>query len=334
MKAAIRLTATAVLAVFAGCNGPAKNGEPPDKDRQLLTVDFQQGQPLRYKFVSSRDITLRWGRMEGGSRAGQETIDKFTESMEMVVSYLPIEVDPYGLTTIKATCESVKVKRTAPRSTRFEKDAVESLRGKTFTFTVHPSGKIEDYSNLNDLIKQIGEKAFRTHSQMGRIKEPDMIADFVASQWFLWDSLSSIEKPTKGVAVGQSWNSQLSLPTPMVMREARDVAYTLQEIRPSQDGRLAVISSSYSHAKSVPSSWPVPYTGRFQVARTFGMLSRYQILQLQGTGEELFNIDLGRTERHNQRYEMKVAASLLFPLPGANPELTIDQRLTMQLLAK
>ncbi|MHC4645589.1 MAG: hypothetical protein ACYTBJ_08800 [Planctomycetota bacterium] len=332
MKTAVKLSLLAVLAGLLGCNGQSRNGQLPEKGKQLLTVDFKQGQPLRYKFVSSRAMTLSWGTVEGGRGGPRETVDKFSESMDMVVSYMPVEVDPYGLTTIKATCESVKVKRTAPRSGRVPKDAVESLPGKTFTFTVHPSGKIEDYSKLDDLIKQIGEKAFRPRSRQGRIKEPDMIGDFVATQWFLWDPLSSIEKPTKGVAVGETWNSQLSLPSPMVMRKARDVTYTLKEIRPTENGQQAVISSSYALAESVPTGWPVPYTGSFQISGRFGLLRSYQISELQGGGEELFNIDSGRIERYSQRYKMKVAASLLFPLPGANPHVTIDQRLTMQLL--
>ena len=144
------------------------------------------------------------------------------------MAYKPIKVDSYGLTTIEATCKSVKVSR----SKGSRKDAVQSLAGRTFTVTVGPTGGIEDYSQLDSLLKEIGEKAFRPESDRGRIKEPDMIGDFVASQWFLWDSISSIERPAEGVEIGRSWNSQLSVPAPMVMRKARDVTYTLDEIRP------------------------------------------------------------------------------------------------------
>jgi len=252
--------------------------------------------------------------------------------MDMVVAFTPIEVDPYGLTTIKATCESVNVKRTSRGARRGAREAVKSLPGKSFTFTVQPTGKMEDCSQLDALIKEIGEKAFRPHSRQGRIKEPDMISDFVATQWFLWDSISSIEEPAKGVSVGQSWKSKLSLPTPMVMRKARDVTYTLDAIRPTEKGRLAVIRSTYSLAESVPRGWPIPYTGSFQLSGKFGMLRGYKILDLKGGGEEIFNIDAGRTQRYNQQYQMELACSLIFALPGANPRITIKQKLTMQLL--
>ena len=248
--------------------------------------------------------------------------------MEIVVSYSPVEIDPYGLTTVKATCESVKVSR----SKGPQRDAAESFAGKTFSLAVGPTGKIEDYSQLDELLKEAGKKAFRANTNQGRIKDPDMISDFVASQWFLWDAVSSIESPSKGVAVGQSWRSKLSVPTPMVMRKARDVTYTLAEVRPGEQGRFAVIRSSYGPADSVPRGWPIPYSGSFQPAGAFGFYRNYQVLDLKGEGEELFNIDAGRTQQYSQHYRMQLKASLLMPLAGASPTITIDQNLTMTLI--
>ncbi len=314
------ITTSLLLGVFAGCNGAA--GE-----KELFSVDFQEAQTLRYKFVSSRDIEVDWDPTGRMSKSNKNRVAKSSESMEMVVAYTPIEVDPYGLTTIKAACKSVKVRRSS-REGR-QKDAIESLSGKTFTFTVGPTGEIEDYSQLDNLIKEIGKKAFRPGR--ARIKEPDMIGDFLATQWFLWDSVSSIEKPVEGVSVGQTWGSKLSVPTPMVSRQARDVTYTLDEIRQTDKGRLAMINSTYSLSKSVPDGWPIPYSGRFQMSGTFGFLQRYRFLDLQGQGEELFNIDAGRTEQYDQQYQLKVEAVLPMGI-NAKPRITIRQKLTMQLL--
>jgi hypothetical protein len=159
-----------------------------------------------------------------------------------------------------------------------------------------------------------------------------MIGDFIATQWFLWDSISSIEKAAKGVYVGQSWKSKLSVPTPMVTRKVRDVTYTLDEIRQTEKGQLAVIRSSYSPAESVSDNWPpMPYSGRFQMSGRFGFLRGYKLLDLQGQGEELFNIDAGRTEQYNQQYQAQLEASLPMGL-GLNPRITIKQTLTMELL--
>ena len=299
-RTALTIFTVVFLIVLTGCELRVEEKEPLIGEKKLITVDFQEGQTLRYRFVSHRDIEVDWGPTKNGSKRGKNKVDKSSESMDMVVAYTPIEVDPYGLTTIKATCKSVKVRRTGRQGT--SKDAVKSLPGVSFTFTVEPTGKIEDYSQLEKLIKEIGKKAFRPKGKRGRIKEPDMIGDFTATQWFLWDSVSSIEKAVEGVCVGQSWKSKLSVPTPMVTRKARDVTYTLDEIRQTEKGQLALIRSSYSLADSVPSSWPMPYSGRFQMSGRFGFLRGYKFLDLQGQGEELFNIDAGRTEQYNQQY--------------------------------
>ncbi|MHC4062072.1 MAG: DUF6263 family protein [Planctomycetota bacterium] len=332
MKTGLKILMAAALGFLAGCNGTVDGIKPLGKGKELLTVDFQEGRTLRYRFVSRREITLNWGAVEGGARRGKDTIDKSSESMDMVVAYTPVKVDPYGLTTIKATCKSVNVKRSPQKGRRGAKDAVRNLAGRTFTFTVRPTGQIEDRSELDKLIKEVGKKAFRADTRRGRIKEPDMIGDFIASQWFLWDSISSIENPIEGVAVGESWKSKLSVPSPMLMREAREVTYTLDEVRATERGKVAVIKSSYSHAESRPTTWPIPYAGSFMMSGRFGLLSRYKILDFKGTGEELFNMETGQTERYNQKYKMRVAASLIFPIPDANPQITVQQELTMRLV--
>jgi hypothetical protein len=333
LKTALTFFTVIFLIVLAGCAPGVEGKKALTGKNKLITVDFQEGQTLQYRFVSSKDIEVDWGPMKSGSKQGKNKVDKSSESMDMVVAYTPIEVDPYGLTTIKATCKSVRVSRTSSGTGRqgTGRDAVESLTGASFTFTVEPTGKIEDYSQLEKLIKETGEKTFRPKGKEGRIKEPDMIGDFTATQWFLWDSISSIEKAVEGVRVGQSWKSKLSIPTPMIVRKARDVTYTLDEIRQTEKGQLAVIRSSYSLADSVPDNWPVLYSGSFQMSGRFGLLGNYNFLNLQGQGEELFNIDTGQTERYNQQYQVQLDAS--FPMGiSIRPRITIKQNLTMELL--
>ena len=326
MKTALIILTIIIMGISGGCEPGAGVKEPLIKNKELLSIDWQDGRALEYKFVSRREIILDWDPTGKLSKSNKSTPDKSIESMEMVVAYTPIKIDPYGLTAIEATCKSVKVARSkGPR-----KDAVEHLAGKTFTFTVGPTGKIEDYSQLDRLVKEAGNKAFLPDTGRGRIKELDMISDFVATQWFLWDSVSSLKNPSKGVAVEQSWKSKLSVPSPMVMRKARDVTYRLDEIRQSEKGRLAVITSSYKKAETVPRSWPIPYSGSFQMKGTFGFLSGYKLLGLEGQGEELFNIEAGRIEQYNQQYQMQLQASIPMGL-SVKPMITIKQNLTMRL---
>ncbi len=323
-----------LLAVLSGCKSPGsqrqqqgKEGALSDKQKVLFTVDFQKGRTLEYKLTSERQIDVDWNP-QGESSTDQGTLSKSTESMEMVIAYTPIKVDPYGLTTIEATCKQVKVTRTKSRG----RDALESLKGKTFTFTIDPIGKIQDYSDLERVAKEAGNKAFRPGKE--RIKDSDMVEDFIAIQWFLWDSASSIEKFTEGVSIGQSWDSQLPAPTTMVLKRARDVTYTFDGIRPSEQGRLAVINSSFSLAESVKRNWPIPYSGSFRLSGRLGFLRQFsmglEFRDLQGQGEDLFNIDTGQLEQLNHQYEMNIQTSI--PLPGAKPLITIKQNFKVQLL--
>jgi hypothetical protein len=319
-----------VVALIAGIIGGCTSA--PSSRKTLLTVDFKPGQTLKYKFVNSRNMAVDWGPMRGG---GPSKINKSSESLEMVVSYTPVKVDPYGVSTIRADCESAKAKRTSesPRQQNWQ-EAAEGFAGKSWTFTVDARGKIVDGSGFRDVLLQVGQRAFRADRSKGLIKDPDMLFDVIAMQWFLWDSVSSISNPTKGVAVGDKWKSVLAVPATMVLFAARDVNYTLSEIRVQDaNNRIAVIDSSYSLLWPNPPEWPVPYTEPFQMSGIFGFLREYKTLDLQGHGQELFNIDAGRTERYSQSYTVHASAALPMGLGGINPQITIDQNMTMELLA-
>ena len=128
------------------------------------------------------------------------------------------------------------------------------------------AGKIVDASELTALIQEMGQQAFRAGTAMGRIKEPDMIGDFIASQWFLWDAQSSLERPAEGVVVGQTWRSQLSVPTPMVMRQRANVVYKLEEVR--QDvGRAWPAMSDHDASLSMQSRMPSAAKGKMPSPR-------------------------------------------------------------------
>ncbi len=299
-----------------------------------LTADFEMGQPLRYQFVTDRVVEINWDPSGTMSR-GRNADSKVTESLEVVMLYEPVEVDPYGLSTIKATCQTAKTtKSKSPSGRAGGRDAVETLKGKSFTFTVDPRGRIVDGSGLKTVIQEAGDAAFRpvTDTSKGRIKEPDMIPDFTATQYFLYDAISSISHPSQGVVVGRSWDSQLLIPTPMVSRKARDVRYTLAELRPNPEGQQAVIKETYKLAESTPKDWPMPYMGSFQVAGMFGFLRGYKFLSLEGQGQEIYNIDAGRTESYTQKYVLKCEAMMMIPL-GPNPQVTINQTITAKRLA-
>lgn len=324
LKAVINVAVLVLIGIVgAGCSGSSN----------YLTVDFQQDQTLRYKIISDRNVTINWDKVKSDRMGRKGKAAKYNEYMEMVVAYRTVELDPSGLTTIEVTCESMKLKQSPPGKRRSRrKDAVKTFEGKKFTLTVWPSGKISDFSQLEQLTKQAGKAAMRPNSSRGRVKEPDMISDFIASQRFLWDSLSSIENPVDGVLVGQSWESLLSIPAPMLMRKARNVTYQLSEIRDGDKGKIAVITSSFDRGGNAPGNWPRPYpSGGMQVAGPFGLLRNYRIYSLKGEGEELFNMDLGKTESMHHDYEIEMSSSFPMGLGGKIP-ISIKQKLSMELI--
>lgn len=320
MKLVVAVFSVASLVFVFGCSEPVAN-------RTLLSVDFNQDQTLKYRFVTERNIDIHWDQSDDSSKSHKRS----KESVDMIMEYEPVEVDAYGITKIRAYCSKIKVEK----SGSIKDDATRSLKKKSFVLTVGPNGKIHDRSELKRVIQQAGEKAFRRSDS--NVKQPDLLEDFMATQWFLWDPISSIDKPARGLRVGQQWKSKLLVPNSMAMRTARDVTYELEEIRETDRGRIAVIKSTYSLADSAPSHWPLPWTRRFRLAGQFGffrsMFKGLSVLEVNGQGEELFNIDLGRTESYEQsyRFTMKPNAS---PLPGTDPLITIKQRLSMQLLER
>jgi len=321
----ITTIAASVLSIFAGCESISS------ANKKLLSVDFQKGQTLRYKFTSARDIDIDWGEPSKNfpNADKKQKTDSVKETSEIVMAYSPVDIDPYGLTTIKATCESVMAERRSFTGRQDDRrDALESLLGKSYTFKIGPDGKIRDYSELDKMAKQMGQNAFRPNSN---IKEADMIDDFITAQWFLWDSIASIPNAAEGVAAGQTWKSKLLVPTPMLLRKARAVTYKLDKIRQDENGTVAVIKSSYVLSETTPTGWHLPYSGSFRMSGVFGFLINYKALDLEGEGEEIFNIDAGRTEQYSQKYQMHLEASLILPI-GSTPKLTIKQELTAKLV--
>jgi len=79
--------------------------------KTLLTVDFKSARP-QIQVRQQQEYGDGLGPMKGGDPS-KTKINKSSESLEMVVSYTPVEVDPYGVSTIRADCESAKAKRTS-----------------------------------------------------------------------------------------------------------------------------------------------------------------------------------------------------------------------------
>jgi len=316
---------SAVIISATGCQSTRK------QQKELIVVDFKPDTTLRYELISERDTSVDLDPEGVASKKGSSKPQKIYEKLEMVIAYTPVEVNPYGLSTISATCESVKVTRKSKK--KHPADAVEQLKGKTFTFKVSPVGKIEDYSEIQKIVLELGEKSISTGDpKRGRIKSPDMISDFVALQWHIWDSIASIENPLKGVKPNQSWTATQIIPLPVPVQAVKETTYTLKEIDDSGDYKKAVIESSFAKTEEILGSWPKRYEGRFQMKGTLGFLRGYRTTEITGSGEQVFNIDTGTVISEHQQFKTKMSARFMLPLGGMKPQIDVDQKISLRLL--
>lgn len=330
LKNTIILLAVLSAIMISGCQGPSGKGS------YFLALNFKPEQSLSYKFISDRIVTLDWNTNQK-TRQSQGTIVKGNERLEMVVTYTVENLDPNGVAKIRGECKSAVVTRKGDLFRKKGTDAAQSFVGKSFTFKVDATGKIRDYSDMKRVFFETGENAFRKSSRPGRVKEQDMVADIVATQWFLWDPEASITDPLSGVIPGDSWNSAVSVPTPIIVKEARDVQYDFVEVRDTDTGRVALIKSTYSPSSLENKDWPIPYEGKFNVSGTFGFLttftSGFEVLELTGDGYEYFNIDKGLTEKRTQNYVITMQSTSR-SMMGTKPIVSLKQHLMMSLLTK
>ncbi len=319
------------VSAVTGCQQPGSG-----QAGELLVVGFKPDTTLKYKWVSQRDVIIDLG--SGGSKKSSKKSSqhKTSEKLELIIAYTPIKIDPYGLTSIRAKCEFAKVTRSqaSPRGSRSVTDAVETLAGQTYTFEISPTGKIADYTNFKEVIHRLGKKAFLpSKNNRGRIKNPDMISDFVAMQWYLWDSIATNPKPLEGIRGGRSWTAKQLVPLPIPIPVARDTTYSLDEILETPDGRKAIINCSYALNPTSLEDWPKPYGGTFSVKGSlFALMRNFRPQTLEGTGKQVFNIDTGTVESEQQKYKMTMKASFLMPLGDSDPVITVDQKISLKLL--
>ena len=321
---------SAMLLGLAGC-GPQKISGP------IFVINFKEEKTLRYKMVSDRNV---WIDLEGSKSGGKA--QKMTERLELVMAYTPVEVDPFGLTKVKATCESAKVTRSSFTQSRAAKDAVEYLAGKSFTLILSAKGQIQDFTELDALVKEIGQNAFDQASRQGRVKNPDMIYDFIAMQWSLWDPITNIDDPFN-MKPGKIWQAKQIVPFsfPMVSPPARDTTFTLESVTPAAEltggttqPTTAKVTSTYTMSETGMENIPYPYDGTFQMRGMFGFLRGYKFDSIEGNGELTFDLDNGTVLSDSQQYELNVTAAFFLPLGDSVPKLRIKQNINIELLDK
>ena len=194
------------LLSLSGCQDSAKSSQ----DNWLL-VSFEKDVPITYRMVSERETEIDLTTGDPKKKSRPQTT---TEKLELVMVYTPVVVDPFGLSTLKVECKSVNVSRSGFSGKKATSDAMESLTVKSYTQDLTPTGKIADISDLERLAAELGKASFSTSRRNARIKNPDMIADFLAMQQYLWGVGSAIPNQLD-LKKGDTWQTQQSIPWPV-----------------------------------------------------------------------------------------------------------------------
>ena len=301
------------------------------QQQNWLLLNFEEDVPVTYQLISTRQVTIDLTSGSSGKKSKPQTT---SETLNLVVTYTPTDVDPFGLTTIAAECKSAKVTRSSISGRRNATDAMEQLTGKKFTLQLSPTGQIADDTDLRRITQELGEKAFATAGEGAqRIKNPDMISDFIVMQWHLWDSTSTVEEPLDGMEPGKKWQVEQWIPWPIPVNSlpSRLTTYTLDSFSTEENQpKKAVIKSKYEISETKKQDFPFPYEGRFQMRGLMGFLRNYKFLSLDGGGTQIFNMNDGLIESDQQHYTMKVNATFMLPLGDSLPVLDVDQKITIK----
>ena len=322
LLAALLLTG---LGLLAGCRS-APQGD-------YMAIEFKPDTPLRYRFVSSRDVEILLTTGAGGKK---EDSKLSKESLEMVMQIKPLQIDPYGLTTLEFTCQSVQVKRTSFSGKSAAADAMEALKGKSYTIQISPTGQLENIESFEAMLKEIGQKSFVASSNPKQnIKNPDMILDWIFFQFYLWDVSASNPKPLAGIRPGSSWQSEQFMPWPVPIRNipSRITTYTVKKIADEDTKKIAVIDCAYQLREKPVLTFPLPYEGPFQIKGSlFSVLRSFRHESIEGSGTQTFDLTDGLLVKDQEDYTLVTRADFILPLGQSLPTLTVRQSITIELL--
>lgn len=293
---------------------------------ELLVVDMSKDEAVRYRMVSERDIVVDLDPNGVISKGGKSSAKNFSEKLEMEVSVKLVDIDSLGYLNVEIGFDSVKVQRKGS-SGRGGRDAAETLSGKKGIIKMTPAGLIVDVSGFEKIVQQAGDNAFSKKG--GKVNSPvkntDMVSDAAGMVYYLWDVMSKVEDPLAGVKKGQSWESNIWLPLPVVIGSGRDVSYKVDKIISDESGNRAIIKSSFTAGKR-PKFLKLYTFDKYRQRGFFGVL-KCRLRTLNGSGEIEFDVDKGMVIREQQEYEINLKSNLFMKLPGMEDGvMTVKQK--------
>lgn len=311
-----------VLCLF-GCQPPRVSPE------NLLLVSFHEGEPITYQMTAERETEID---LTTNAAASNSSPQFQSEKLDLLMVYTPVDVNPFGVTTVEVMCQKAIVSRTGFSGNQNTADAVQNLATRSFVLKLSPTGEITDAGDFERMVQELGKLAFVSGDNSGTaIKNPDMISDFLALQQMVWSPIASIPNQRK-LDIGDTWQQQeiIAWPLPMYPPPSRITTYTLDSFT-EETPRKATITSSFEISQSPIENYIRPYENqRFQMRGLYGFLRNYNFNDIEGSGLAVFNMDDGIMESVRQDYVMNVTATFMLPLGDSLPVLKVKETFSIQ----
>gem|GEM_PF-502795 len=196
----------------------------PTSAQKVLRWKFEEGQTLEWKTAQNADITMTINDME------QATNTSFTMTMGMFVK----QVDEEGVASLEITMDRLQMEmQMAGQKMEFDTDsdevpaagigemlkkAFDPLMSMTYTIKMDPRGEILDVDVPEESLKML--KSIPGMGQFGKMFTKESMQDMSSTGW--------MTLPEKGLAVGDSWDTESETNNPILGKQTAATHFTYE----------------------------------------------------------------------------------------------------------
>jgi hypothetical protein len=307
MRSRIKVVTAGVVALGL-LSGPAVSAF-----RQEVTLRYRwtKGETTRYRITQDTASTI-------SGLPGMPDVT-FDQSTSQVLRAVAEEVTADGTATLREVFESMKMDMKSPMFTMaydsaapdasdnpmngMLKGMLSPMIGASFTTVMAPTGEVQKIEGLSMLV----EKMFKNVAQdpaVGGVME-GLKANFTDEAMRSMFMQVFAQFPSRPLKVGDTWNTQVSAPNPMLGGMITSVTSTLKSAEGAAANPVATVATSLTIKQDA--SKPAP-------ANPMGMTM--QMGEGTGDGEQIFDAGTGRLRRSTTRVAIPMTMS------GAAPDGT------------
>jgi hypothetical protein len=278
-----------------------------------LTYRWTKGETVRYRIVQQNTTTI--SGLPGGM--GDLAIDQ-TSTQTIRLAAEDISAD--GTTTIRHVFESVKMEMNSPMfamsydsakpdagddpMTAMLRRVMTPIIGESFTLVMAPTGEVQKVEGLTKLTEKMFQGLPQDPAVAGILDgvKANLSDDAMRSTF----TQTFAQFPNKPLKTGETWNTQISVPNPMLGGLITSTTSTLKSLEGEGSKRVATIvtASTIKQDSSKPAQ-----------ANPMGLTA--QMGNGVGDGEHIFDAGTGRFRRSTTHVSIPMTMS------GTGPDGTV-----------